>query len=262
MKGRWWTMLLMVTASLGLTACNGKLKSQIVASCMQGGGPKENCTCLYEKLKDKYGVNTLEALRDHGAIPIDLGPTMVASTVQCSGLDPAVAMKALGAGANVSSVQNPLAGPAAQDGLTPIGGGTPPQESFASDEAAIDSAIAITAAAESGEEFKEARKTALGDIDGNGTEGDLAVLFTIEVGAQNLSTQYLAVFQRQADGTIKFTSTTPVGGVVNAVNGLVIKDEEIRLKTLELGPDDPQCCPTVEKQISYVLHNGKLKRVN
>jgi len=47
MKGRWWTMLLMVTASLGLTACNGKLKSQIVASCMQGGGPKENCPCLY-----------------------------------------------------------------------------------------------------------------------------------------------------------------------------------------------------------------------
>ncbi len=46
------------------------------------------------------------------------------------------------------------------------------------------------------------------------------------------------------------------------VDDLVIEHEEIRLSTLELGPDDPDCCPTLERQISYVLHNGKVKRVN
>jgi len=252
--------LLVVASSIVLTSCGGKIRSEVVAACMRGGGPKENCTCFYKKLEDKYGISTLEAMRDHRLAPPDFGQSVVASAAECSGLDSAVAMEILGVDPRSTPSVVPIDPEAPSTPVQP--GERPSAPEFASDEATIDAAIAVTGGVESGEEFREGRKTASGDVDGNGVLSDRAVLFTIEVGSQNLSTQYLAVFLRQDNGSLRFASATPVGGRGNIVDDLVIEHEEIRLSTLELGPDDPDCCPTLERQISYVLHNGKVKRVN
>ena len=124
----------------------------------------------------------------------------------------------------------------------------------------MDSAIAITAGSNAGDEYKDAREVATGDLNGDGAD-DAAVVFTIEYSAQNNSTQFLSAFLRQRDGVLKFSGTTPVGGTGNAIDGVSIEDGAIRLTTLTLGPDDADCCPSVVGKVEYLLHNGKLKRV-
>ncbi|OZB64242.1 MAG: hypothetical protein B7X39_17220 [Lysobacterales bacterium 14-68-21] len=109
-----------------------------------------------------------------------------------------------------------------------------------------------------GDEFKEARQVVVGDINGDKVD-DAAVLFSIEIPSENRSTQYLAVFLREADGSLKFANALPVGGSGSSNSDIVIENEVIKLTSLTLGPDDPHCCPTLEQKSEYLLHNGKLK---
>ncbi|UGB37248.1 hypothetical protein [Frateuria soli] len=133
-------------------------------------------------------------------------------------------------------------------------------EDRASDDKVIESTIVSVAASESGEEYTAARKVAMGDLNGDGTS-DAAVLFTIDVGSQNTSTLYLSAFLRQNDGSLKLADTAPVGGVGSAINGVAVKDGWVKLKTLTLGPNDPDCCPSVEGEVEYLLHNEKIRQV-
>lgn len=130
-----------------------------------------------------------------------------------------------------------------------------------SDDDVIGGAIAVTAGSEAGSEYKDARKVAVGDLDGDGAI-DSAVLFTIEVSSGNASTQYVSVLLRQSDGSLKLADTAPVGGTGNAIGEVAVEAGSVRLKTLTLGPDDPDCCPSVEGTVEYLLHNGKLRQVN
>lgn len=129
------------------------------------------------------------------------------------------------------------------------------------DDAVIEGAIAVTASTVMGDEFKDARQVVAGDINGDKVD-DSAVLFSIEIPSENTSTQYLAVFLRQPDGSLRFANALPVGGVGSSTSDFVIADETIRLTALTLGPDDSNCCPTLEQKTKYLLHNGKLKLVN
>lgn len=258
-------VFLVAAASMMAAACSGKVESEFVAGCMSQGAPKSKCTCLYDKLEDKYGVDSLEAMQKGETMLPGFVEATAVGAAQCSGVDPAIALKQLGIESE-SSANNVLGEPVAQVGSADAsaqaeGSETSAQVVQASDGAVIDNAIAITTSSEAGDEYKDARKVAVGDLNGDGAS-DAAALFTIEVGSQNTSTQYLSAFLRQDDGALKFASTTPVGGAGNAINEVTIEEGAVRLKTLTLGPDDPDCCPSVEGKIEYLLHNGKLKQVN
>lgn len=258
--------LLVAAASTMAASCGGKVRSEFVAGCMSQGASESKCTCLYDKLEDKYGVDSLEAMQKGETMLPDFVEATTVGAAQCSGVDPATALKQLGIESESSDVASnvlgePIAQGGAADASAQADGGETSAHVQASDDAVIESAIAITARSEAGDEYQDARKVAAGDLDGDGTS-DAAALFTIEAGSQNTSTQYLSAFLRQGDGALKFASATTVGGTGNAINDVVVEEGAIRLKTLTLGPDDPDCCPSVERKVEYLLHNGKLKQVN
>ena len=260
-------VLLVAAASLMMASCGGKVRSEFVAGCTSQGAPESKCTCLYEKLEDKYGVDDLEAMQNGERMLSGFVEATAVGAAECSGVDPSTALKQLGIESESPDVASKVLGePIAQGGAAEVliqteAGETSAQGTQASDDAVIENAIAITASSEAGDEYKDARKVATGDLNGDGAS-DAAALFTIEVGSQNTSAQYLSAFLRQGDGSLKFASTTPVGGTSNAINEVAVEEGAVRLKTLALGPDDPDCCPSVEEKVEYLLHNGKLKRVN
>lgn len=121
----------------------------------------------------------------------------------------------------------------------------------------IKAAIAGQAQKDGGSEFAEARRSAEGDLNGDGIP-DLAVLYTLEgAGGGNNAYGYLATFVRGAS-QLKLTDTVSLAG---SAQGIVVKDGEVHLKLLSLGPGDLDCCPSVEENAIYVLHGGKLLQV-
>jgi hypothetical protein len=260
-------VLLVAAASMMVAACGGKVRSEFVAGCKSQGAPESKCDCLYGKLEDKYGVDGLEAMQKGEAMLPGFVEASAVGAAQCSGVDPSIASKQLGIEDKSSEVTNRvLSEPVAQHvtanaSIKSEDEKTPAQDVQASDDAVIENTIAITASSEIGDEYKDARKVAVGDLNGDGAN-DAAALFTIEVGSQNTSTQYLSAFLRQDDGVLKFAGTTPVGGTGNAISEVAVEEGAVKLKALTLGPDDADCCPSVEEKVEYLLHNGKLKRVN
>jgi hypothetical protein len=127
-----------------------------------------------------------------------------------------------------------------------------------SDTAVIHKFIAAQEAELGGEEYEGARKIVAGDLNHDGVP-DLSVLYTIEgAGGGNNYTQYLAVFLR-VDGKLVPTAHAAVGGKgERAVHLASIKDDVIFLMTLEYGPHDAMCCPSIKGSARFVLADGKL----
>lgn len=130
------------------------------------------------------------------------------------------------------------------------------------DAEVIDTALAgEVKRSEGGMEYRDARKSAEGDLTGEG-KAEVAVLYTLEgEGGGNGSSTYLAVFQRADGGQLGLIDTTPAAGFGAVAQDLSIVDGKIRVKLLMQGPDDPDCCPSIEHEGRYVLHGGKLLQV-
>lgn len=260
--------LCVVVISALLASCDGKVRSEFIAGCTSQGALKSKCTCLYGKLKDKYGEDGLEAMQEGKTVLPGFVEANVVGAAQCSGVDPSAALTELGIERESNaSTASPLGEPVAAnqgagDAASPTDSAAATADADqAADVAVIANAIAVTASSEDGEEYRDARHTAVGDLNGDGAS-DAAVLFAVEVSSTNTSTQFLSAFLRQPDGTLLFVGTTPVGSTGgDAINGVAIESGSIKLKTLTRGPDDPDCCPSVEGAVEYLLHNGKLKRV-
>ena len=129
------------------------------------------------------------------------------------------------------------------------------------DTAVIDAYIASQARRERGEEYKEARKVVVGDLTHDGVP-ETVVLYTIEgQHGTNLSVQYLAVFVRQ-EGKLTGLTHADVGGRGKSARGVElnsVEDNVILLDTLNYGPKDAACCPSVKGNARYIL-SGKLLR--
>lgn len=123
----------------------------------------------------------------------------------------------------------------------------------------IDNYIASQAHRERGEEYKEARQVATGDLNHDGI-ADIAVLYTIEgQRGTNLHIQYLAVFVR-SHGKLAAAARAEVGGKgARSLELKSIEDDTIHLDTLSYGPKDPSCCPSEKGATSYVLVGNSLK---
>ena len=129
------------------------------------------------------------------------------------------------------------------------------------DEALIDHFIEKQATQENGEEYKDARKMLLGDLNRDGVP-DFAVLYTIESqNGTNNYLQYLAVFIR-AKGKLVPVAHTVVGGRLNRnVELQSIKNNVFHFKTLSYRANDPASTPSRKGTARFVLIKGKLKEL-
>ena len=128
----------------------------------------------------------------------------------------------------------------------------------ASDESIINEALARQAFIfDQADENVEARKFAEGDLNGDGVS-DKAVLFVLEAtNGGNAYATHLAVFVREA-GALAYADSLPVSGYGEGVQDFGVQEGAVAMKILVQGPDDATCCPSVEKNVSYVLQRGKL----
>jgi hypothetical protein len=124
--------------------------------------------------------------------------------------------------------------------------------------AVVNKFISSQVAELGGEEYGGARKIVAGDLNHDGVS-DLAVLYTIEgAGGGNNYTQYLAVFVR-LEGKLIPTAHAVVGGKgYRAAHLEGIGDNVIHLTTLNYGPHDAMCCPSIKGSARFVLADGKL----
>lgn len=128
----------------------------------------------------------------------------------------------------------------------------------ASDESVINEALARQAFIfDQSDEYVEARRSIEGDLNGDGVS-DRAVLFVLEAtSGGNAYASHLAVFVREA-GALTYADSLPVSGYGEGVEGFTVQEGTVAMKILVQGPDDATCCPSVEKNVRYALHNGKL----
>ena len=129
------------------------------------------------------------------------------------------------------------------------------------DTTLIDHFIAKQATQEKGEEYKDARKILLGDLNHDGVP-DFAVLYTIESqNGTNNYLQYLAVFIR-SKGKLVPAAHTVVGGRLNRnVELQSIQNNVIHFKTLSYRASDPASTPSRKGTARFVLINRRLKEL-
>jgi hypothetical protein len=127
------------------------------------------------------------------------------------------------------------------------------------DTSVIDSFITRQAKRERGEEYPDARKVVIGDLTHDG-QPETVVLYTIEgQGGSNLHIQYLAVFVRRNGKLSAFTHMDVGGKSTRGVEMISVENNSILLDTLNYGPKDASCCPSIKGTTRYVLSGARLR---
>ena len=52
----------MITATLVACSDSDPIRGQFIAGCMHAGAPKSDCQCIFGKLEEKYGRETLDRM--------------------------------------------------------------------------------------------------------------------------------------------------------------------------------------------------------
>lgn len=125
----------------------------------------------------------------------------------------------------------------------------------------IDAYIARQARRERGEEYRDARKVVVGDL-ANAGSPETVVLYTIESqrGTNNY-VQYIAVFVRRNGKLAPLTRAVVGGKSRRSVELLSVDHKTIQLETLDYGPNDASCCPSIRDRTQYVLVRGILREL-
>lgn len=267
------TGVLLGLVALATASCGGKeadIRGEFMAGCEGPGAREDICTCAFDKLKEHYGLETLISMHEQGFAPPDFAQTVVSAGLQCRSGDVESPLVSLAGqemeGDTQSGASEVLGEPVVwRDGnaypASKVGewhSGTPANLSEL--EEAVDVAIQAMARQEDGTEYRDARHTVTGDLNGD-SQSDIAAIFTIEVAAYNSYTQYLVVATGQPDGAVQWADTISVGGRGHEASGLKIEAGAIKLAAWTQGPDDPDCCPTMAVTTDYMLHNGKLRQL-
>jgi len=129
------------------------------------------------------------------------------------------------------------------------------------DATVIDTYIARQARRERGEEYKDARKVIVGNLN-NDDSPETVVLYTIESqGGTNNYVQYIAVFVRRNGKLAPLTRAAVGGKSRRSVELISIDHKTIQLETLDYGPNDASCCPSIRGRTQYVLVRGILREL-
>ncbi|WP_151766410.1 hypothetical protein [Acinetobacter seifertii] len=55
------TSLVLISLALMITGCASKAERQFISGCKTGGIDGSTCSCIYDKLEDKYGEDDLKS---------------------------------------------------------------------------------------------------------------------------------------------------------------------------------------------------------
>ncbi|WP_178129036.1 hypothetical protein [Pseudomonas sp. ANT_J12] len=125
-------------------------------------------------------------------------------------------------------------------------------------DAAISNAINVATREEGGDEYQEGRKILRADLNGDGQD-DALVIYTIEgQGGGNGSFSSLGIFYSN-NGAFDFKGSTVVNGAVTDLQ--VLDDKTISVSSLEVGPEDARCCPTLESKQTYRWDGNRLEEL-
>lgn len=81
--------VLTFSACMSLSACGqsaiDKAEDQFVSGCEQGGADASACTCVFDKMEDKYGKDQMLSVAQSGwnRVPPDFGQSMARAVLQC-----------------------------------------------------------------------------------------------------------------------------------------------------------------------------------
>ena len=89
---------------------------------------------------------------------------------------------------------------------------------------------------------------AFGDLDGDGTDDAVVVLLLVDGNAGH---RYLAAVLNES-GSPKHVSSAFLGLNIG-IDSVTIADGVVTLQTKQLGPNDPNCCPTKEVVVTFRL---------
>jgi hypothetical protein len=95
---------------------------------------------------------------------------------------------------------------------------------------------------------------ALGDLDGDGV-GDGVVVLESDPGGSGVFFDLVPVVSR--GGAAVPLKPTPLGDRVD-IKDVTLSDGEVSVHLVKHGPDDPQCCPTLEVTLRYRLQGDTL----
>ena len=101
----------------------------------------------------------------------------------------------------------------------------------------------------------DARFFAFGDINGDGL-GDAAVIMHVYQGGNSLYSYLTAVLN---EGGVPKHVASRFLGLKFGLDSIGIENGIVTLRTLELAPDDPNCCPTLEVIRTFRLTGGELQ---
>src|SRR5262245_50636284 len=90
---------------------------------------------------------------------------------------------------------------------------------------------------------------ALGDLDGDGSE-DAVIILETDPGGSGVFFDLVPVINEQ--GSPKALAPLALGDRVD-VSEVTLSNREVHLRLLKHGPDDPQCCPSLDVTLHYRL---------
>jgi hypothetical protein len=125
-------------------------------------------------------------------------------------------------------------------------------------DSAISNAVSAATREDGGDEYPEGRKILRADLNGDGQD-DALVIYTIEgQGGGNGSFSSLGIFYSN-NGAFDFKGSTVVSGAVTDLQ--VRADKTIRVSSLEVGPEDARCCPTLESTQNFRWDGNRLEEL-
>jgi hypothetical protein len=95
---------------------------------------------------------------------------------------------------------------------------------------------------------------AFGDLDGDGT-GDAVVVLESDPGGSGVFFDLVALLNR--NGQAVPLAPVPLGDRVQ-VNDVAIRNGNIAVDLVKHGPDDPQCCPSLNVSLPYHVEGDAL----
>lgn len=67
---------------LSLVGCTSKTERDYITGCIASGGPKEVCSCAYDKLEDTYAEEVFSQI-EKGSVPDDFMETNIMAMKSC-----------------------------------------------------------------------------------------------------------------------------------------------------------------------------------